>query len=297
MKPYSRKKEIMQMVTDGMQIILSLPLMILNIYKRPRHLLETRAAGELRIVILGTGPSLEKDLESLRGSRNQFHFFAVNNFALSSAFKSIRPNYYCIVDSMYWRPSETLGKSVRMEIEKFYRYINEVKWKLILFVPIEALAHVRKRVINERVDVCGIVMSRYDFDSAFFGTASLSLGLAPPRVNVVLTAIYISILLKYKKINLVGIDMDRIKDLKVDQITNETYMAPTYFDGSNANKAVNFNDKHLGRPPHPVYVRLLREGSTFKWFYFMSQFSEKEGAQIVNSSANSLVDCFQRGHL
>ena len=43
----------------------------------------------------------------------------------------------------------------------------------------------------------------------------------PPRINVVVTAIYIGIMSKIKSIYLIGIDMDRIYSFKVDQISTK----------------------------------------------------------------------------
>ena len=137
---------------------------------------------------------------------------------------------------------------------------------------------------------------KYDFESVTVAAWSLSLGVLSPRVNVVVTAINISINLGYKKIKVVGVDMDRIKDLEVDQESNSTGIRIDYFYNDNE-KPFFLQHKLKDHQGLPVHIKLMRESSTFKWFALVNAYSKNRGVNLCNASEYSWIDSIDRCEL
>jgi hypothetical protein len=221
---------------------------------------------------------------------------AVNNFPLSEHFFTLKPSYLCLIDSMYWININKLDLPVSKKVEKVYKNLNDVDWEMTLFVPVEAKSNLIKRIKNRKITVEFIRCPRYDFDSVTVAAWSLSLGVLPPRVNVVVTAIYLSVILGYKKIKVVGVDMNRIKDLEVDQESNVTGTRAVYFY-NDEDKSFFGQHKLKGRQGFPVHIRLMRESNTFKWFALVNSYSKNRGVNLCNASEYSFIDSIDRCEL
>ena len=57
---------------------------------------------EKRLLILGNGPSLKKDIERINLIHGTSDIFAVNNFANTEYFEKYKPKYYFLFDRMFW---------------------------------------------------------------------------------------------------------------------------------------------------------------------------------------------------
>ena len=197
---------------------------------------------------------------------------------------------------MYWVNSNKLHLPVSEKVEKVYKNLNDADWEITLFVPVEAKSNLIKRIKNRNITVEFIRCPGYDFDSVTIATWSLSLGMLPPRINVVVTSIHLSIILGYKKIKVIGVDMDRIKDLEVDQESNATGTDAVYFY-NDEDKSFFVQHKLKGRQGLPVHIRLMRESSTFKWFALVNSYSKNRGVNLCNASEYSFIDTIDRCEL
>ena len=97
------------------------------------------------------------------------------------------------------------------------------------FIPAKAVKTFKSRIKNKKIKIIVVPSISYDFESLFYLKILNYLDMPPPRINVVVTAIYIGIMSKIKSIYLIGIDMDRIYSFKVDQISNKSYMNYVHF--------------------------------------------------------------------
>jgi hypothetical protein len=291
---YSRKKEIISFCAE----IFILPFVLIGdlrwIIKKYKYNKSNIDSDSL--MILGTGPSLSKTLTKLVQRSNKYKYMAVNNFPLSEHFITLRPSYLCLIDSMYWVNINKLELSVSKKVEKVYKNLNDVDWEMTLFVPVEAKNNLIKRIKNRNITVEFIRCPRYDFDSVTVAAWSLSLGVLPPRVNVIITSIYLSLILGYKNIKVVGVDMNRIKNLEVDQESNSTGMRIDYFY-NDKDKPSYLQHKLKGSQGLPVHIRLMRESSTFKWFALVNSYSKNRGVNLCNASEYSFIDSIDRCEL
>jgi hypothetical protein len=291
---YSQKKEIINFCVE----IFILPFVLIGdlrglvkkyITKNNKSNIDSDS-----LMILGTGPSLSKAITKLAQHPNKYKYMAVNNFPLSEYFFTLRPSYLCLIDSMYWVDSNKLELSVSKKIKKVYKNLNDVDWEMTLIAPVEAKNSLIKRVKNKNITVEFTRSSRYDFDSVIIAAWSLSLGVLPPRVNVVVTAIYLSVILGYKNIKVIGADMDRIKYLEVDQESNLTGMRIDYFYNDKGARPLLFQHKLKEGKGLPVHIKLMRESSTFKWFALVNSYSKNRGVNLCNASEFSLIDSIER---
>ena len=293
---YSRKKEIINSCVE----IFILPFVLIGdfwvIIKQRNNKYNKSNIDSDSLMILGTGPSLSKTITKLTPCSNKYKFMAVNNFPLSEYFFILRPSYLCLIDSMYWININKLDLSVSKKIEKVFKKLIDVDWEMTLFVPVEAKNNLIKRIKNRNITVEFIRCPRYDFESVTVAAWSLSLGVLPPRVNVVITAIYLSVLLGYKNIKVVGVDMNRIKNLEVDQESNSTGMRIDYFY-NDKDKPSYLQHKLKGSQGLPVHIRLMRESSTFKWFALVNSYSKNRGVNLCNASEYSFIDSIDRCEL
>ena len=293
---YLRRKEIINFCVE---IFILLFVLIGNFWGIIKHRINKYNKSNIdsdSLMILGTGPSLSKTMTKLTQFSNKYKYMAVNNFPISEHFFIIKPSYLCLIDSMYWRNINELELSVSKKIEKVYKILNDVDWEMTLFVPVEATKSLFKRIKNRNITVEFFRCPRYAFESVTIAAWSLSLGVFPPRVNVVITAIYLSVILGYKNIKVVGVDMNRIKDLEVDQKSNATGTRLDYFYKDKVKPSYR-QHKLKGHQGLPVHIRLMRESSTFKWFALVNSYSKKRGVNLCNASEYSFIDSIDRCEL
>jgi hypothetical protein len=293
---YSRKKEIINSCVEIFILAFVLIVNLRSIIKKRINKYNKSSIDSDTIIVLGNGPSISKSITKLEQSSNKYKYIAVNNFPLSKHFFTLKPSYLCLIDSMYWVNSNKLNLPVSEKVEKVYKNLNDADWEITLFVPVEAKSNLIKRIKNRNITVEFIRCPGYDFDSVTIASWSLSLGMLPPRINVIVTSIHLSIILGYKKIKVIGVDMDRIKDLEVDQESNKTGMSAVYFY-DNEDRPFFGQHKLKGRQGLPVHIRLMRESSTFKWFALVNSYSKNKGVNLCNASEYSFIDSIDRCEL
>ncbi|MDA7464830.1 DUF115 domain-containing protein [Candidatus Pelagibacter ubique] len=284
---HSRKQELINLISEFFlfiyEIIVCLPLSMKLQYS-------LKKVKKKKLFILGNGPSLKKDLSKIE---NNSQIFAVNSFLSKRYLKSYRPNFLCIIDSMFWENYNRLNISVKKPVQKTFEELNKVDWGMILFIPKNAEKIFQLRIKNKKIKIIIIPSLSYDFECYFYLKIFSYLKLPPPRINVTVTAIYIGIISKIKNINLLGLDMDRIHSFKVDKITNSSYMEYVHFSKTN-NKPIKFTNKFKDRKQTSMYIKLKREASTFKWYGYISMLSKKHSIVLKNKSSKSLLDSIDR---
>jgi hypothetical protein len=242
------------------------------------------------IIIFGNGPSLEKDLLKVK---KKSQIFAVNNYLSKKYFKTYQPTFLCCIDSMFWSNYERLSESVKQPIIDTFKELNKTNYSLIVFIPQKAKETFHTRINNNKIKIITIPFLSYDFDSLYYIKFLSYLSLPPPRVNAVVTSIYISILLGIKNIKLLGTNMDSIHSYQVNQKNNNSYLDYVHFSRSKKN-TTKFTDKFIDRKETSLYVKLKREASGFKWFAYVALLSKTLKVVVKNKTEKSLVDSIDR---
>jgi|GEM_PF-5544615 len=265
--------------------------LLLSVVKVRKRLKQIEVGDDKSLTILGNGPSL-KNLDFSRYNEREIDFLTVNNFPNSETFFSVKPEYVVFIDTMFWIPYEKLESHMSKSVGGTFESLNKSTWRVTLFVPAVSEKVIKERIHNDNIKLVLLPDVGYEFENAFLANLSLKVGIPPPRLNVVVTSIYIASLLNYRSIEVFGMDMDRFVDIGVDQTTNDAYLGHRYF---NVEKKVKSKNKVIGKHPNNMYIRLLREAKTFRWFGIMSNYALENNIKIVNKSSFSMLDMFKRG--
>ena len=292
---YSLKKELVTACIElpilAAAFVFSFPLRVKHFFLRPNIPIQKQ-----KILLLGNGPSIRESIDKVIASRSKYDLLMVNNAPLSDSFYNLRPEYLCIIDSMYWLDLDSLNPVISNNIERFFSQLNQVNWPLNVFVPEISKNIVSQRIANDNITITAMSSAQYDFDSLFVARLALLAGFSPPRVNVLVSSIHAIIGLGYLEAKILGAEMDRIKSLEVDQLSNQTSFNIEYFYNDKGVQ-FSFQNKRKNCKGLPVHIRFSREASTFKWFALLAQFARHKGVALSNASSYSLIDSIDRGHL
>lgn len=247
------------------------------------------------IFIIGLGPSLKKDILFLKPDSPLVDYFGVNNFVNSKYFIGFKPKYYLLIDPAYWRnPSHQENISFR---KAFFDSINsKTTWNLTLFFPCTAnLNYLKKFVKNPLIKLklfnsVGIPT----VNSAFYYKLMDTQLFAPNGDNVLIHSIYLSMVLGYDPIYLLGVDASWHEYLRINQKSNELNIKMNHFDESN--NIIRYTDDLKTKPADMVWMfEFLYK--TFNSFKVVSDYADYKKIKIYNCSSFSWVDSFERKNI
>ena len=236
-----------------------------------------------KCLVLGGGPSTEKDLNRIRSLRNDYELIAINFFCNSDFFEDFKPEHYVLADDIVF--SGNKFSPDHEDISKdFLNKINLVDWKIKLYIP----AHFKKswlisKVNNPFVEILKInttpVSSYTSIERILF-----NLNLAMPIIeSVIIMAIFISIKLNFRKIYLTGVEHDWIKDFQVN-FYNESYFKLVHHDSVISEKKIDGN----------VYNFFESQARLFKSHKILNQYANSKNIIIINCTKNSFIDSYER---
>jgi hypothetical protein len=248
-----------------------------------------------RLAILGNGPALATELPQLIASRHweQADMMAVNFFALSEEFATIKPKYYVISDPMFFRKA---GYSER--IEAFYEALRDkVDWQMTLYVQYynpekfdyaEAIGH------NPNIRIVKFHTTLYrGFRNIEFWCYRQGLG-SGNFGTVIQNGEFIGILLGYKSIELYGVDHTLLDGLMVDDENRLCRRQSHYYDKEPAApKPIYYN---ATTPPRPYTMAsyLAETAELFRGHEVLRDFAAEQGVRIINRTHGSMIDAYER---
>lgn len=243
-------------------------------------------------IVIGNGPSLKSDIETLLSRVGSADFWAVNHFSEYDHFFILRPNVYFFLDSYFW-DANAAEKYKEKRILAF-KGLNAANWPIQLFVPNYADAnYIQKMIDNPLVQVV-----RYNLKPVYLASNNLAAKLyakkllGPPEVNVIVHAMYFAILAGYRNVDLYGADTTMQRNLTVDQETNDVYIEYGYFyQGEQRERCM--------KNPYLLEPFTMREyfWMTTQIFYcheVLFLLAESRGVKVRNKSSFSLIDAYPR---
>lgn len=248
-------------------------------------------AAKKQCFILANGPSLNNDIVNINlQNRNNFDLFVVNEFCFSEKFEELQPEFYIIIDPAYWLKNQPAIESI---IEKFYTTLNEkVSWQLQIFVPFSGYTSVEKKITNSNISLLpfnNTPVSGFNLYERFL--YSYNLGVTQLQ-NVVVGAIYISILMKYKQVNLLGVDHDWHKKIHVDKHNYVVWQNKHFYDDGNSEAKYEriFNgDSYFDM--QQIFKAL---SLTHQSYGKLASFAKHNEVNICNYTKESCIDAFER---
>jgi len=241
-------------------------------------------------ILLGNGPSLDDDIESVISERDSSIIYAVNFFIDSDFFYLLKPDSYIVLDPIFWSPN--LSTQFISKRNNFIFRLNDINWKMILYVPEKAYVFFSQNISNKNVNLIKFPMCELPIMSNnFLYVSALRFSLGSPfGSNVLIYSIWTAIQNNHLNIDLYGVDMDIFKFISVSK-NNELYTGGMHvYDKVYSPEPTKF----LNYPNKSVSERLYQHYVTFRMLDIISIFADCQGISIVNKSSHSLIDSFKR---
>lgn len=245
------------------------------------------AEGE-RLIIMGNGPSLKRnideDMELLMGSRTM----AVNFAANADEFFSLKPDYYIIADPHFFD-----GRSSDPNVARLFdRLDGMVDWNMTLFIPAVRKASdtgIKNQHIKiEKFNLVGVEGFRF-MENMVYGSGR---GMPRPR-NVLIPAIMVGMAMGYKEIFIIGADHTWTRTLEVDDDNNVVSVQPHFYkDNEEEKQRVTSVYRNVR-----LHDMLLSMHLAFKSYHTIARYARERGVRIVNATPGSFIDAFQREKL
>ena len=248
-----------------------------------------------RLAILGNGPSLKEQLPRLIAQEEwkQADMMAVNFFALSEEFFTIKPKYYVISDPMFFRKA---GASER--ITALYNALaTKVNWAMTLYVQYYNPEHFDYAAAignNPNIRIVPFHSTvfhgfrkvefwcyRHGFGSGNWGTVVQ---------NGILTGIQIG----YRTIELYGVDHTLLDGLTVDDQNRLCRIKSHYYDSApTIAEPIYYNATNPPRP-YTMAEYLAETAELFRGHEVLRDYAMTQGVDIVNRTEGSLIDAYKR---
>ena len=247
-----------------------------------------------KCIILGNGPSLNDDIDSiLKVSNKDLDIYSVNYFARSKFFKVLKPNYYFFSDKMFWRKDLLLN--VKKDNELIFEILKSVDWKITIICPNEGLHNLKNKLsVNKNLSFVVVPIRFSNLLTPKFTYLSIRYRFfSVPNVNSVITLLWTAVFMNYKKILLYGCDFSAFKSFMVDQKTNEMTVSTKHFY-SNSSAEKNASKKYVGQRDKTLSERIFQVYRGFRYLDVLSKISKDLNVNVINCSSFSFIDSFPR---
>ncbi|MDB3906056.1 hypothetical protein N9355_01140 [Crocinitomicaceae bacterium] len=256
-----------------------------------------------RLVILGNGPSLSKDLEPLKKLCENADCLGVNYFAATQEFLIFKPRFYSIVSKQYWGTDENSAwDNDRKRI--FDVLIEKVNWEMHLFVPMIARSseswkkHIEQ---NPNIKVNYFNLTPLDDFPMFFKRSLEKYKACPRPHNVLIPSILFGVNMKYPVIYIAGADHSWIPEIFVTQ-DNIVMAAQKHFYAEQLKSLDSTLLSDNAKPffysntvkPMMLHEVLHKFYFSFKSYWFLKEYAEIKGSTIYNLTEGSFIDAFDK---
>jgi hypothetical protein len=275
-----------------------IPLIIKNIYfTLSQAKLISYKSNFPECIVIGSGPSFNETI------KNHKYFFTgksklcVNGFASTRYFSLLRPDYYLLIDPVYW--STNMSMQVEEHCQKIFNLINtQVKWPMVIFLPLPAEGQSpfeRLSALNKNIKIHYFALTEIS-GPEYYKNFMYRHNFATPTVqNVLVGGIFLCLNMGFKKIYLIGADHSWHENIYIDE-NNKLWFRDVHFFGKKNPKRILLykdaqeSDKHIFNISD-FFTALSR---MFKGYNELENYSKTTGAKVYNASAKSYIDAFER---
>ena len=243
------------------------------------------------IYVLANGPSLKMSITELC-SIQEGEFMVVNDFANDDSFIRIKPKYYVLSDPLFFEDT--------IYTERGKKVINSIKekanWPIMLFVPYcrKKSSYLSQLCENKNISIQWFHQVGY-LGIERWRNYVYKMGLGNGEfMTVALNAMYIALMLGYKKCFFYGIDHNFFENIAVSHDNTLCFIDKHFYSETDQLKPMicHFPDK--GVHNYSMEEFLQEKYIIFKGHNIMRRFADYMGATIVNCTPNSLVDSYLR---
>lgn len=233
------------------------------------------------VLVMGNGPSL-KEID-IQAFTDNYKIACVNFFANQEVFFEIKPQYYIIIDPVFFAINST--NDVR--IKKLFYNLEKVDWKLTIISQQGCKLPIKNNNITyEHISYYGFYS---EYASAFLNKLYRRNLITCGGQNVMVSAIYYFVLKRYRNIYVAGLDMSEFKGYSIDK-NNHVLLETKHFYGSDY---IDYTEKGVIKLGE-FYIYLGYYVEMFRQFYHVAQFAKSQNVNIYNLTLNSFVDVFEK---
>lgn len=240
------------------------------------------------MVILGNGPSLRSFLDNHSDFLDGKDITAVNFFANTPEFRTIRPNHYILADPHFFGGSET-----DPNVASLWEALASASWPITLHLP----AKMRRHPLAGRFKAASPLHTIATFNlTPAEGSGPLCrllfrkrLAMPRPR-NVMIPAIMEALHAGYRRIYLAGADHSWSRTLGVDE-ENRVVSVQPHFYSDNEHEKKRVTGEYSGYRLHDILRSLY---VAFSSYHVISAYASTLGAEIINITPGSFIDAFPR---
>jgi hypothetical protein len=234
--------------------------------------------------ILGNGKSLNEVLDRLEGE--VVDYMVMNRHVLSENYPVLKPRYYILADPHFFDHPEGLALIAKIKAG--------TTWPMILFVP--SWRKVIKKVNKAFAGSSTITVVPFNaMEYKGFKPVKYFLyrhNLSCPTVrNVLSAAIYTGICMKYRIIELYGVEHSWPKYLSVNESNEVCLENPHFFDTGEAEIKTW---KELFGKDEKLYQVLRMYADMFEAYLELEEFAEQNSVEVLNCTKGSFIDAFKR---
>jgi len=245
------------------------------------------------LLILGNGPSLKSDIENNLEIIRKFDLLAVNYFATTDYFSTLKPQYYSIAAPEMFKNNSN-PEILKNSKQLFKDIAKKTNWPMTLFIPAIAYkANEWKKIILENKNIDIVYFNNTPINGFKWFKYFLwknNYGMPRPH-NVLIPSLIISINLKYNNIYINGADHSWLKEISVNN-QNEALINQKHFYDYNSSTPKPMHKGGKGqRKLHEILEKFY---FTFKSYHEINEFANSQDIKIINLTEGSFIDAFKR---
>lgn len=178
--------------------------------------LKFQGRQERIVYLLCNGPSLKNDMETIKKLKG-VDFIVVNFMANDSLFWEIKPQYYTLMDPLFFTNRRENRYMERLEV--LFDSFNRIDWEMIIFLPIQYEKSFREfsKINNPKIKI--MVLNTFSSYVASDNVRHFCYrkGYAMPNAQTVaIESIFAMLNMGYSTIYLYGVDHTFLEGLKVN---------------------------------------------------------------------------------
>jgi hypothetical protein len=250
-----------------------------------------------KIIILGNGPSLKKQLANSIDILKSNVCVCVNSFVLTEYYSIIKPRVYLLIDPSFFVQC-AVSEIEQEHISVFDNLFSKTTWDMDMVVCNRYKNNDRiiKLIKNPYINVLFINQDEY----GTFTTKEEQFNLfnqnkiGVPAQTVINTAVYLGIFWRYKTVILIGADSSWHEELLLDQESNILYIKDEHFYGNK--KRIIYIDPET-KTPCKMHEQFSSLTNAFKMYWLLREYADYNSVSVINASEKSWIDAFERKKL
>lgn len=248
-----------------------------------------------RAMVLGNGPSLKSDMQTILNRRSGADVYCVNAFALTEYFSELKPDFYVFADPMYWR--DDINEDMKENRTDTISALLEANWPIAVICPMVGVPFLTNALSeSQHIRIVGVNRNECQFKIHSVQMFSLKYGLATPNfINVAILALWWCIVKNVSEIELYGADFSSHLELRLDQDTGEASTGTKHFyEGDKNDSMKKHHRKYINGPQRKMHERFFQIWQAFYQMYLLSELSEAKNLRLTNFSSNTNLDTIIR---